>query len=89
MACASGLQRPEGGKRLARALERKNFKIRVLRMEGNKMEPDEEAALVALAARERAAPAKTRAVADAPKAEKTPKAEKKRVAFEPAAQNAA
>ena len=80
---------PEGAKRLARALERKNFKIRILRMEGNKMEPDEEAALVALAARERAAPAKTRAAVEASKAEKTPKAEKKRVAFEPAVRNAA
>ena len=83
---------PEGAKRLARALERKNFKIRVLRMEGNKIEPDEEAALVALAARERAAPAtivKTRAANEASKVEKTPKTEKKRVAFEPASQNAA
>ena len=83
---------PEGAKRLARALERKNVKIRVLRMEGNKIEPDEEAALVALAARERAAPAtivKTRAANEASKMEKTPKTEKKRVAFEPASQNAA
>ena len=83
---------PEGAKRLARALERKNVKIRVLRMEGNKIEPDEEAALVALASRERAAPAtivKMRAANEASKMEKTPKTEKKRVAFEPASQNAA
>ena len=82
---------PEGAAPGARA-RTKNFKNPSLADGGEQDRTGEEAALVALAARERAAPAtivKTRAANEASKVEKTPKTEKKRVAFEPTSQNAA